>query len=193
MVFNWSSAMIISLHILFSDLEGDGWSDEPKCIFTNTWVPYYGYFLKGLCVLICNNKQIQDINWPIETYYIKIWVWTRAQTIPGDMAALICLEALYIWRTNGIRLINHSPSPRTDAPNHDDMNTPTKKMNVIEVTNPRPVEEIWASKNFYKIQYIYTKKFCLKLVLINIVKPVEVCFQIHYKTAQCVKLDSHLT
>jgi len=36
-----------------------------------------------------------------------------------------------------------------------------------------------ASKNFYKIQYIYTKKFCLKLMLINIVKPVEVCFQIH--------------
>lgn len=34
--------------------------------------------------------------------------------------------------------MNHSPRPRTDAPNHDDMNTPTRNMNVMEVTNPRP-------------------------------------------------------
>lgn len=34
--------------------------------------------------------------------------------------------------------MNHSPNARTEAPNHDDMNTPTKKMKEIEVTNPRP-------------------------------------------------------
>jgi hypothetical protein len=38
-------------------------------------------------------------------------------------------------------LINHSPRLRTDAPNQDDMNTPTKKMNVREVINPRPNKE----------------------------------------------------
>lgn len=54
------------------------------------------------------------------------------------MAELICFEALYICRTNGILLMNHSPRPKTEVPNHDDMNTPTKKMKVIEVINPRP-------------------------------------------------------
>lgn len=43
---------------------------------------------------------------------------------------------------SGIFLINHSPKLRTDAPNHEDMNTPTMKMNVIEVTNPRPVKAL---------------------------------------------------
>jgi len=37
-----------------------------------------------------------------------------------------------------MRLINHSPRPRTDAPNHDDMNTPTTKMNIMEVMKPSP-------------------------------------------------------
>lgn len=41
--------------------------------------------------------------------------------------------------------MNHSPRLKTDVPNHDDMNTPTKKMNVIEVTNPRPSQEAWAN------------------------------------------------
>jgi hypothetical protein len=35
-------------------------------------------------------------------------------------------------------LINHSPKFRTDAPNHEDMNTPTKKMNAMEVKKPKP-------------------------------------------------------
>jgi hypothetical protein len=35
-------------------------------------------------------------------------------------------------------LINHSPSLRTDAPNQEDMKIPTKKINAIEVTKPRP-------------------------------------------------------
>lgn len=35
--------------------------------------------------------------------------------------------------------MNHSPRVRTEAPNHDDMKIPTKKMKVMEVTNPRPV------------------------------------------------------
>ena len=34
--------------------------------------------------------------------------------------------------------MNHSPRPKTDAPNHDDMKTPTKNMNAIEVMNPSP-------------------------------------------------------
>lgn len=34
--------------------------------------------------------------------------------------------------------MNHSPRVRTEAPNQDDMKTPTKKMKVMEVTNPRP-------------------------------------------------------
>lgn len=43
----------------------------------------------------------------------------------------------------GIFLINHSPKLRTDDPNHEDMNTPAMKMNVIEVTNPRPVKTLY--------------------------------------------------
>jgi len=43
-------------------------------------------------------------------------------------------------------LINHSPRLRTEAPNQDDMNTPTKKMNVMEVTNPRPNKDPKKSK-----------------------------------------------
>lgn len=34
--------------------------------------------------------------------------------------------------------MNHSPRVRTEAPNHDDMKIPTKKMKVMEVINPRP-------------------------------------------------------
>ena len=41
-----------------------------------------------------------------------------------------------------MRLINHSPRLKTDAPNHDDMNTPIKNINVIEVINPKPVNDL---------------------------------------------------
>lgn len=34
--------------------------------------------------------------------------------------------------------MNHSPRPRREAPNQEDMKTPTKKMKVMEVMNPRP-------------------------------------------------------
>lgn len=37
--------------------------------------------------------------------------------------------------------MNHSPRAKTEAPNHDDMNTPTRKMNVTDVANPRPIQE----------------------------------------------------
>lgn len=36
--------------------------------------------------------------------------------------------------------MNHSPRLKTDAPNHEDMNTPTKNINMIEVINPRPTQ-----------------------------------------------------
>jgi len=49
-------------------------------------------------------------------------------------------------------LINHSPRPRTDAPNHDDMKTPTKKMKVMEVMNPRPDQIL--TNNINKFQTI---------------------------------------
>lgn len=55
------------------------------------------------------------------------------------MAALICLEAEYMCFINGIRFINHSPSQKTEDPNHDEANMPTKNMKSIDVTNPRPV------------------------------------------------------
>ena len=43
-----------------------------------------------------------------------------------------------MWRTSGMRLMIHSPMPRTDAPTQDDMKTPTKNMKVTEVMKPRP-------------------------------------------------------
>lgn len=58
--------------------------------------------------------------------------------LPGDIAALICLEAAQMQLTSGIFLMNHSPRVRTEVPNHDDMKTPTKNMKVMEVMNPRP-------------------------------------------------------
>lgn len=38
--------------------------------------------------------------------------------------------------------MNHSPKVRTEAPNHDDMKIPTRKMKVMDVTNPRPAQLI---------------------------------------------------
>uniref|UniRef100_A0A2P2M5L9 Uncharacterized protein n=1 Tax=Rhizophora mucronata TaxID=61149 RepID=A0A2P2M5L9_RHIMU len=60
----------------------------------------------------------------------------------GEIAVLICLDAEYMCFTNGIRLINHSPSKKTVEPNHDEANMPTKKMKSSDVINPRPVETI---------------------------------------------------
>jgi hypothetical protein len=36
--------------------------------------------------------------------------------------------------------MKNSPRPRREAPSHDDMNTPTRKMKLMEVTNPRPAQ-----------------------------------------------------
>jgi hypothetical protein len=37
--------------------------------------------------------------------------------------------------------MQNSPRPRREAPSHDDMNTPMRKMKVMEVTNPRPARD----------------------------------------------------
>lgn len=58
--------------------------------------------------------------------------------LPGEIAALICLEAEYICLTKGIRFINHSPSQKTVAPIHDETKTPTKNTKTKDVTNPNP-------------------------------------------------------
>lgn len=63
-----------------------------------------------------------------------------------------------MWRMNGIRLINHSPRPSTDAPNHDDMKTPIMKMNVMEVMKPSPEKEVRLVHHFsftQKMQSFY--------------------------------------
>lgn len=52
----------------------------------------------------------------------------------------------------GIFLINHSPKPRTEAPNHDDINTPMRKMKVREVKKPSPAN---LSQNCNKKLYCY--------------------------------------
>ena len=57
-------------------------------------------------------------------------------------------------------MINHSPRPRTDAPNHDDINTPTKKMKVMEVMNPRPIHGV--EKKVF-IQIVMTMKLINKI------------------------------
>jgi len=95
-------------------------------------------FLEGLCILICNYKTSAICSTQSKG---KGQQQNKAEDkLLGDIAALICLEALYICRTNGIRLINHSPRLKTDAPSHDDMNTPTKKMKVMDVMKPSPGE-----------------------------------------------------
>ena len=62
------------------------------------------------------------------------------RNIPGDIVALICVEATYKYLTRAIFLMNHSPRVRTKVPNHDDMKIPTKTMKVMEVINPRPLD-----------------------------------------------------
>lgn len=63
-------------------------------------------------------------------------------TLPGEIAALICLEAEYKCFTNGILFINHSPSQKKVPPTHDEANMPTKKIKANDVTNPRPAPGI---------------------------------------------------
>ena len=58
--------------------------------------------------------------------------------LPGEIATLICFNAEYICRTNGIRLMNHSPTRKMDAPTQEETNTPTEKMKRIDVTKPSP-------------------------------------------------------
>nr|GMD01863.1 pentatricopeptide repeat-containing protein At5g21222-like [Ipomoea batatas] len=45
--------------------------------------------------------------------------------------------------------MSHSPRLKTDTPNHEDVNTPTKKIKVIEVTNLRPDNLEWESPSLY--------------------------------------------
>ena len=68
-----------------------------------------------------------------------------------------------MWRTRGILLMQNSPRPRSEAPSHDDMNTPMRKMKVIEVTNPRPA-----------------KKNMMKLVIINCRGEITESTMIHF-------------
>lgn len=69
--------------------------------------------------------------------------------------------------------MSHSPRLKTDAPNHEDVNTPTKKIKVIEVTNPRP-DKVRSNKNvkqtpgkqwFNKIFTSMSKIMSLKIFL----------------------------
>lgn len=66
-----------------------------------------------------------------------------------------------------MRLMNHSPRLKTDAPNHDDMKIPTTNMNVTEVTNPRPKKSNW--KNMILVLWLLLFTGCL-----------EVCFESGY-------------
>lgn len=66
----------------------------------------------------------------------------KHQILPGEIAAVICLEAEYMYFTKGILFINHSPSQKTVPPTHDEANIPTKNMKASDVTNPRPVPGI---------------------------------------------------
>jgi hypothetical protein len=66
--------------------------------------------------------------------------------LPGEIAELICLDAEYKCFTNGILLINHSPTKKTVAPSHEEANIPMKSIKMSDVTNPRP-----GSNNIYNI------------------------------------------
>ena len=71
----------------------------------------------------------------------KLFRNRKKLVLPGEIAALICLEAEYMCFTKGIHLINHSPSQKTEAPSHDEANMPTKNINNRDVMNPRPAPE----------------------------------------------------
>lgn len=44
--------------------------------------------------------------------------------------------------------MNHSPSKKTVEPNHEEANTPTKIMKIIDVMNPRPVHNTTGRKQY---------------------------------------------
>jgi hypothetical protein len=58
--------------------------------------------------------------------------------LPGEIAALICLEAEYKCLMKGIRFMNHSPSEKTVPPIHDETKTPTRNTKSKDVINPSP-------------------------------------------------------
>jgi len=58
--------------------------------------------------------------------------------------------------------MNNSPKVRTEAPNHDDIKIPTRKMKVMDVTNPRPAQIIKFCNKIFLIfcrRYIFVLKF----------------------------------
>jgi len=64
------------------------------------------------------------------------------KNIPGDIAALICLDAEYICLTRGIRFMNHSPIQKTVAPIHDETKTPIRNTKANDVMKPSPAPQI---------------------------------------------------
>jgi hypothetical protein len=56
------------------------------------------------------------------------------------MAVLTCFDAEYMCFTNGIFLMNHSPTQKTVEPNHEETNIPARNMNAREVRTPRPAK-----------------------------------------------------
>lgn len=63
------------------------------------------------------------------------------KSIPGDIAALICLDAEYICLTRGIRFMNHSPIQKTVAPIHDETKTPIRNTKANDVIKPSPAPQ----------------------------------------------------
>lgn len=61
--------------------------------------------------------------------------------LPGEMEALICLDAEYICFTNGICFIIHSPIQKTVAPSHDDAKTPIRNTKIKDDINPSPASQ----------------------------------------------------
>jgi len=61
----------------FRDLKSNRWGDEPKCIFSNAWMPDDGYFFEGLCILICDNMHVSiNCSHPIfHSYQLRVTCW----------------------------------------------------------------------------------------------------------------------
>lgn len=73
--------------------------------------------------------------------FLQFWILSHKTKLPGEIAALICLEAEYICFTKGILLINHSPSEKRVAPVHDETKTPMKNTKSKDVINPSPASQ----------------------------------------------------
>lgn len=80
--------------------------------------------------------------------------------LPGEIAALICLEAEYRCLTKGIRWMNHSPSQKSVEPNHDETNIPTKNTKSKDVMNPSPASKTCFMRIFKKMKNLYAGKKC---------------------------------